>query len=364
VNPLDEMPSGNPEFDTELNTNSISLPEYDESKLQQFAKHGDEENGELDDVYSEWSEHVNMSASQLESWADHPCSDTASRDPEAVRKRNMRLLEKNKSDWTADDIKDAKRTISFISRMRGQKPDEPSSGGKGTCPSEWAVSLLNWAHNPFDGMPDGEPEPEENNADGGAGLVYDDDGKPVEMSFDVSAALEPLTDGFNKYGIKRNTDDKGNLVSVDALFEAMEPGEPKDRNGVRITEDFLQQLAEKDYSDDPPYLMDHERATSAHVGFVKDVWYDDDKQKLMVQARAFNTGAESTNEVVNRLTHEPPLIRDGSVGLGKAYEASVNEDSERELVDGTIQEFSTTPFPGGYDDGGLRASTDPTAESG
>jgi len=123
-----------------------------------------EDGDELDEVYSDWSDAVNMTASQLDSWSDHPCADTASQDPAKVRKRNMRLLEKNKSDWTSDDVDDAKRTISFIERMRGQKPDSPAEGGKGTCPSEWAVSLLNWAYNPFDGMPDGTPDPEESSS--------------------------------------------------------------------------------------------------------------------------------------------------------------------------------------------------------
>lgn len=112
-----------------------------------------QEDDDLDSVYSEWSNHVNMTASELESWSGNPCSREASLDPEAVIKRNLRLLEKNKEDWTDEDIKDAKRTISFISRMRPNKPDEPRDGAHG-CPSDWAISLLNWAYNPFESLPD------------------------------------------------------------------------------------------------------------------------------------------------------------------------------------------------------------------
>jgi hypothetical protein len=110
---------------------------------------------ELDEVYAEWDDHVNMTASQLESWREHPCSDKASIDTEAVIDRNMRLLETNKSDWDEDDIADAKRTISFISRMSdsANEPEDLRDGPSG-CPSEWAISLLNWAHNPFDSMPE------------------------------------------------------------------------------------------------------------------------------------------------------------------------------------------------------------------
>jgi Protein of unknown function (DUF3140). len=113
---------------------------------------------ELDDVYSEWDEHVNMTASELEEWADHECANEASLEPEEVRERNMNLLETNKSDWTEDEIADAKKTISFISRM-GVEQNEPANpmGPTDECPSEWLISMLNWAHNPYDELPD-EPE--------------------------------------------------------------------------------------------------------------------------------------------------------------------------------------------------------------
>lgn len=127
---------------------------------------------ELDEVYSEWSDHVNMTASELEEWAQNPCSGEASVDPEAVIGRNMRLLETDKSDWTEDEIEDAKRTISFISRMSDEsnEPEDPRDGPHG-CPSEWAISLLNWAHNPFDSIPDVPDEMTEENMD--AEINYD-----------------------------------------------------------------------------------------------------------------------------------------------------------------------------------------------
>lgn len=110
---------------------------------------------DLDDVYEEWNEHVNMTADELRRWSENPCSREASMEPVAVLKRNLRLLERDKDEWTDNDIEDAQRTISFISRMSDSEnePDEPKNGPHG-CPSEWAISLLNWAHNPFDSMPD------------------------------------------------------------------------------------------------------------------------------------------------------------------------------------------------------------------
>jgi hypothetical protein len=261
----------------------------------------------------------------------------------------MMLLETDKSDWTQKHIDAANRTISFISRMGGQKPDSPSEGGKGSCPSEWAISMLNWAYNPFDGMPDGTPDPEQNNAeplDGGN-----------ELAFSVSGAMperSELVTEFNDYGIRENTDNDDNLVSVDAVFEAMEPGPPEDRNGVRITADFLEEVAGKDYSNRPPYLMDHEKDTLSHIGFIQDVWYNDSKEKLMLMARAYNTGSQTSDEVIKRMTFDPPMIQDGSIGFGEQFEMAKNDDGEATLTDGRIKEFSTTPFPAGYDDGGLR----------
>lgn len=123
-----------------------------EDACEKFELDVDLEERSKDEVYSEWSDHVNMSAEELRMWSRNPCSRQASLDPEAVLKRNLRLLEKEKEDWTEEDVKDAERTISFISRMRGMKPEKPRMGPHG-CPSEWAISLLNWAFNPFDSVP-------------------------------------------------------------------------------------------------------------------------------------------------------------------------------------------------------------------
>jgi len=147
---------------------SISMWDHDENRFKAAIDaeaaelEGDEE--DLDSVYSEWSEHVNMSASDLERWADHPCANKASVDPEAVIDRNMHLLDTNKSEWGSDEIEDAKRTISFISRMSDEEnePDDPRDGPSG-CPSKWAISLLNWAYNPFDSIPDVPDEMAEEN---------------------------------------------------------------------------------------------------------------------------------------------------------------------------------------------------------
>jgi HK97 family phage portal protein len=118
---------------------------------------------ELDEVYGSWRESVNMSASELERWAENECSRKASVDSRAVIDRNLNLLRKKKGDWGSKEIKDAKRTISFIARMKGMEQGEPAVKG---CPSKRDISLKNWAFDPGKGSrslrsEDGDPQPEE-----------------------------------------------------------------------------------------------------------------------------------------------------------------------------------------------------------
>lgn len=159
--------------------------------------------------------------------------------------------------------------------------------------------------------------------------------------------------GFNEYGVRENTDDEGNLESVDVLYHAMEPGPPDRRNGVRITPDFLETVAEKDYSREPPFLKDHDKQdTFAKLGRVKTVEFAGDGLWLMNRVRNIE-GSQNHQEAIARYTVEPPEIIDGSVGFSDDYTAVRNENGEPELRDATLKEFSTTNFPGGYDDGGL-----------
>lgn len=95
-------------------------------------------------VYQRYKDSVNMTYSQLLAWSQTECSRKASLDRSPI-KRNLRLLSKNKSEWTALDERDAKRTISFVARMRANKRGRPVCNGL----SKRDISLRNWAYDPL-----------------------------------------------------------------------------------------------------------------------------------------------------------------------------------------------------------------------
>ena len=183
----DDGEFGNAVVKRESELRSAEPPaDFESDSLVQF--HSDSEPSasmdELDEVYADWSDATNMTASELRRWSENPCSREASQNPGDVIRRNLRLLETNKEDWDTDDIRDAKRTISFVERMNSDenRPESPADGAHG-CPTDWAISLLNWAHNPFDSLPD-RPD-------------------------DLDAVEEITVDGPSNYGPDRNETDFG-----------------------------------------------------------------------------------------------------------------------------------------------------------
>lgn len=98
----------------------------------------------IDEVYAKYHDTVNMSYSELKAWSETECSKKASLDRGPIT-RNLNLLSKKKSDWGANEVKSANRTISFVSRMKNMEQGEPVSKD---CPSKRDISLKNWAYNP------------------------------------------------------------------------------------------------------------------------------------------------------------------------------------------------------------------------
>lgn len=96
----------------------------------------------MKDVAKKFRRLVNMSPSEIRSWAKDPASKKASLS--ATRKRLpalAKLKAKPTSKWTAADEKFAKRVVSFNSRMRGMLKEHG-------CTDKIVVSLMNWGHRP------------------------------------------------------------------------------------------------------------------------------------------------------------------------------------------------------------------------
>jgi hypothetical protein len=178
----------------------------------------------------------------------------------------------------------------------------------------------------------------------------------ADLSFSASASrpgeffsdLQP--DGFNEYGVRKNLNDDGDLLSIDVLYRAMEPGL---RKNVRITSEFLGRVA-GNFSRPIPFQFDHSNSQRANIGTIQRVWSND---ALWLLGNIPNTGSSVRSDTIADFTYDPPAITDGSVGFGHDYDVEFNEDAEEYVfVNATLREFSATPFPAGYDNGGLSAA--------
>ena len=161
---------------------------------------------------------------------------------------------------------------------------------------------------------------------------------------------EALSDGYNQYGVRENyADDGEELESIDVIFEAMEPGV---RKGVEITPGFLQYVA--DTGSTGPAMLDHSKSQLSKVGRVTETKFSDNFLRLKVNIP--NTGNSVKSDVIADFTHEPPDITDGSIGFDRdtvEFSDPESDDAHARFDKAEMKEFSFTPFPAGYDDGGL-----------
>lgn len=109
------------------------------------------------DIFKRWRALINMSQSELDSWAKDERRLLASINRQEAKgqggiqsgydsfHRIKRRKGKPFKDWTAQDFDNANQEIGFNSRMLGGKPGAPV-GDSGM--SKWEISLRNWGHNP------------------------------------------------------------------------------------------------------------------------------------------------------------------------------------------------------------------------
>jgi hypothetical protein len=174
------------------------------------------------------------------------------------------------------------------------------------------------------------------------------------ISFSVpEPVVQSLDDGFNRYGVREHDDG-----SIDVIFAAMEPGIRHEGTPleVEITDQFLSRVASHSYPERIPFQYDHSRSQRANVGWVYGNKLKFSDGFFRVMAHIPNTGSQIRSDTIADFTHDPPAISDGSVGFDPRtieVERPSNRDEKPVFTDARLQEFSLTPFPAGYDDGGL-----------
>jgi len=103
-----------------------------------------------DNIYAEFKEQVNMSATELEKWLTTDESNSVGQDSgngESIGhksgQRIVDILRKKKADITADDEAHMHKVHSYISRHLAQGPAHEVEH------SRWRYSLMNWGHDPL-----------------------------------------------------------------------------------------------------------------------------------------------------------------------------------------------------------------------
>jgi hypothetical protein len=97
----------------------------------------------------QFDEAVNMTRKQLEDWLQTEESKSVgqgegeSKGHESGRKI-VKILDKNKSDYTDGDLEHMKKVNAYVKRHLGQGPSGDVEGSK------WRYSLMNWGHDPLE----------------------------------------------------------------------------------------------------------------------------------------------------------------------------------------------------------------------
>lgn len=195
--------------------------------------------------------------------------------------------------------------------------------------------------------------PKDNQSDAlGMNVSFDKIGEDLVSDFDIG-------DGFNEYGVREHDDG-----SIDVLFRAMEPGtRDNGEHSFEVSTSFLKRTAGYDY-DRIPVQEDHDRTQNKNVGWTPGdrVWFRNGAVYLMPHIP--NTGSQRRSDVIADFTNDPPAIRDGSIQFDpRTVDFKFDKNDNPKFTDGRILEFSLTPFPAGYDDGGLSPAFSQKLES-
>ena len=105
---------------------------------------------EHSDKIREFEAAVNMTAHAIADWLETDESKSVGQEDESGHikgresgKHIVAILNKNKADYTEDDIQRIKKVVSYVHRHRAQRPDGDISE------TRWRYSLMNWGHDPL-----------------------------------------------------------------------------------------------------------------------------------------------------------------------------------------------------------------------
>ncbi|WP_299166884.1 DUF3140 domain-containing protein [uncultured Arthrobacter sp.] len=104
----------------------------------------------VDEVWDDWKEAVNMTASELKKWLDTDESQEVGQKDNggesvghASGRRIIELLSTKKADLTDSDVEHMRKVVGYVHRHLAQKPSSDVEHSK------WRFSLMNWGHDPL-----------------------------------------------------------------------------------------------------------------------------------------------------------------------------------------------------------------------
>ncbi len=105
---------------------------------------------DLDEVWDDWKDAVNMTASEIEHWLDTDESKDVGQKKDGGEstghhsgRRIVEILRTKKDDLTDDDVAWMKKVVGYVHRHRAQGPSDDVEH------SRWRYSLMNWGNDPL-----------------------------------------------------------------------------------------------------------------------------------------------------------------------------------------------------------------------
>ena len=109
-----------------------------------------EQTSEIDEVWDDWQDAVNMTASELETWlGTEESKSVGQKDGRSEStghqsgRHIVRILQSKRGDLADADAAHMRKVVGYVARHTKQRP----SGDVSETP--WRYSLMNWGHDPL-----------------------------------------------------------------------------------------------------------------------------------------------------------------------------------------------------------------------